>query len=387
MDSQLPEHTRAIKALMRRLSNDYSMPLERKLLAGERITEDEQAAATQAATDVGLWGLNLSKEMGGADVSTLDNVVITEENYRTLCPIEFGGDPSILEACTGEQRERYLYPLIRGEARIAFAQTEPSGGSDPGNQMRTRAVREGDDWVLNGTKVFITDVDRADFVIVMAITDNEKRQRGGVSAFIVEKNTPGFHLVRPIPVMRAAVHDEPLRQWELLFEDCRVPNDQLLGEPGAGFELSQRFLGKVRFNMGTRGIGIADRCLEMMIAQANNRVLFGEPLARKQAIQGMIVDSWIDIHTTRLVAYDAAAKNDAGDDIRVEAGMVKLLGTEMVGRVVDRAIQVHGGYGVTTELPFAYWHNRIRQMRIVDGPSEVHKYQVIARALLRRGVA
>lgn len=383
MDFQLPEHTRAIKALVRRLATEHGIPLERKLLSGEHVTDEDQERLTKAAADVGLWGLNLSKEDGGAELSTLDNVVVTEENYRTLVPIEFGGDPLILQACEGEQRKRFLEPVLRGERRIAFAQTEPSGGSDPGNQMRTTAVRDGDDWVLNGSKVFITDVDRASFIVVMAVTDTGKRQRGGVSAFIVEKGTPGFEVVRQIPVLRAAPHDIGYRQFELLFTDCRVPHAQLLGNAGEGFTLAQKFLGNVRLNMGTRGIGIADRCLDMMKTYAKQRVLFGEPLAEKQAIQSMIVDSWIDVHTSRLVAYEAATKNDAGLDIRMEAALVKLMGTEMVARVVDRAIQIHGGYGVTTELPFAFWYSRIRQMRIVDGPSEVHKYQVLGRALVR----
>jgi acyl-CoA dehydrogenase len=383
VDFELPEHTRAIKGLVRRLATDFCIPLERKLLAGEPVSDEEQAGLTKAAANVGLWGLNLSKEFGGAELSTLDNVVVTEENYRTLVPIEFGGDPLILQACVGEQRERFLQPVLRGEHRLAFAQTESSGGSDPGNQMRTTAVRDGDDWILNGSKVFISDVDRASFVVVMAVTDAGKRQHGGVSAFIVEKGSPGFEVVRFIPVIRAAAHDIGYRQYELLFNDCRVPHSQLLGEAGEGFALAQKFLGNVRLNMGTRGIGIADRCLEMMKVYAKERVLFGEPLAQKQAVQGMIVDSWIDVHTARLVAYEAATKNDEGLDIRMEAALVKLMGTEMVARVVDRAIQIHGGYGVTTELPFAFWYARVRQMRIVDGPSEVHKYQVLGRALLR----
>lgn len=383
MDFDLPEHTRAIRDLVSQLVERYSLPLERKLLSGGEVTDDDQRDATRAATEAGLWGLNLTADLGGADLSTLDNAVITEANNWTLFPIEFGGNPLILQACEGEQRERYLLPLLRGERRMAFAQTEPTGGSDPGGQMRTRAVRDGDDWILNGSKVFTTDAGRADFIIVIAVTDDTKRQHGGMSAFVVEKGTPGLHLVRPIPVMRASHLDSGLLSWELYFDDCRVPADQMLGAEGQAFRLAQRFLGTMRMNIGGQCVGIAARCYDMMLSYSKQRVLFGQRLADKQAIQSMLVDSWIDIHSTRLLTYDAALKNDRGDDVRVEAALVKLLGSEMVGRVVDRAIQVHGGYGVSTELPFAYWYNRIRQMRIVDGPSEVQKYEIIARALVR----
>ena len=229
MDFGLPEHTRAIKNLVRKLSDDYSLPMEQKFLRGEVVTEQERRAATKAAADVGLWGLSLSKDLGGAALSTLDNVVITEESNRTLFPIQFGGNAPFLEACEGDQRERYLMPVLRGEKRMAFAQTEPSGGSDPGNQMQTRAVRDGDDWVIDGSKVFISGAGDADFLVVMAVTDPERRQHGGVTAFLVDRGTPGYNLVRKIPIMRAS-EAEWIGPWELYFDSCRVPPSQVLGD-------------------------------------------------------------------------------------------------------------------------------------------------------------
>lgn len=383
MDFELPEQTRAIKRLVRQLVERYSAPMEQKFLHGDTVTDEEWRAASKAAAEVGLWGLNVSKDLGGAELSTIDNVVVTEENNRTLCPIPFGGRAPLLEACVGEQRDRYLLPTLRGEKRMAFAQTESSGGSDPGRQMRTRAIRDGDDWIINGSKVFITGAGEADFVIVMAVTDLDRRQHGGITAFLVDRGTPGYEVVRQIRIMRAAPNDAFVGPWEIRFEDCRVPASQVLGGVGMGFGLAQHMLGGERMNIGAQCIGIADRCYEMMVTYAKERVLFGEPLAAKQAVQAMIVDSWIDLHTTRLATLDAAWKNDQGRDTRVEAGLVKLLGTEMVARVVDRAIQVHGGYGVTTELPFAHWYNRIRMMRVYEGPTEVQKFQVVARALLQ----
>ncbi len=386
MDFELPEHTKQIKALVRQLSERYSLPMEQRFLRGETISEDERKQVSKAAEELGLWGLSLPKELGGAELSTIDNVVITEENNRTLFPIQFGGTAMFLDACKDEQREKYLMPVLRGEKRMAFAQTEPSGGSDPGNMMQTKAVKDGDDWLINGSKVFITGAMVADFIIVMAVTDTERRQHGGVTAFIVDRDTPGMQVIRQIPIMRASRQDE----WsgagpcEVAFDDCRVPASQILGEVGLGFRLAQRGLSTARMNIGAQCVGIADRCYEMMVSYSKERVLFGEPIAAKQAIQAMIVDSYVDIHTTRLVTYDAAWKNDQGRDTRVEAGLVKLLGSEMVAKVVDRAIQVHGGYGVTTELPFAHWYTRIRPMRLYEGPTEVQKFQVVARALLHR---
>lgn len=383
VDFELPEHTKAIVNLVRRLVNDYCMPLEQRFLRGERISTDERDAVAEAAQKVGLWGLSLSKSLGGADLSTIDNVAITEENSKTLFPIRFGGAAPFLELCEGEQRERYLMPVLRGEKHLAFAQTEPSGGSDPGNQMQTKAVRDGDDWVINGSKVFISGSDRADVFVVMAVTDSKLRQHGGITTFLVDRGTPGFHLVRPVPIMRAAANDDGYGTYELNFDDCRVPAGQVLGGVGKAFVVAQQVLSNARMNIGAQCVGIASRCYDMMVAHAKNRVLFGEPIAAKQSIQAMIVDSFVDIHTTRLVVHHAAWKNDQALDTRVEAGLVKLLGSEMVARVVDRAIQVHGGYGVTTELPFAHWYTRIRPMRLYEGPTEVQKFQVLARALLK----
>lgn len=191
-----------------------------------------------------------------------------------------------------------------------------------------------------------------------------------------------MNLVWRIPIMAAGGDDSFYAPWELYFENCRVPASQLLGKLGEGFRVAQRELSTQRMNIGAECVGISDRCYGMMVDYAKQRVLFGEPIAAKQGIQSMIVDSWIEMHTTRLALYHAAWKNDRGEDTRVEAGMLKLIGTEMATKVVDRAIQIHGGYGVTTELPFAHWWNKLRPMRIYEGPSEVHKFQVIARALL-----
>ncbi len=377
MDFQLSQETLALKDLVRRLVDKYQMPLEEKLLRGERLTPEDYAPGRKAAREAGLWGLNLPKKYGGTELSTIDNVVVTEENFRCLVPLQLGGRvPDFLLAMNESQKERYLYPLLKGKRRLAFAQTEPHAGSDPGGQIRTTAVRKGDKWVINGTKTFISHVDTASFFVVVAVTDPEKRQHGGITLFLVDRNTPGVSVSRRIPMLGG------FHTHELIFDSAEVPAENVIGEPGSGFGAAQGLLSRARMNIGARAVGIADRCVNMMIEHAKNRVAFGEPLARKQAVQAMIVDSWVDVHQTRLVIHHAAWKNDCGADTRIEAGMVKFLGSEMVGRVVDRAIQIHGAMGATMELPLAHWYDRVRMMRIYEGATEVQRYQVVARALL-----
>ncbi len=199
----------------------------------------------------------------------------------------------------------------------------------------------------------------------------------------MDKGTPGLNLVRPIPIMAARGEDSYYLPWELYFDNMRVSARQVLGGVGDGFRLAQELLNGQRLNIGAQCLGISTRSYDMMTSYAKQRVLFGGPLSEKQSIQAMVVDSWIEIHTTRLALFDAALKCDAGQEARLEAAMLKLIGTEMATRIVDRAMQIHGGYGVTTELPFAHWWNRLRPMRLYEGPSEVHKFQIMARALLR----
>ncbi len=378
MEFDLPEETKALKALVRQLVETHQMPLEHKLLRGETITPADLVPGRAAAKKAGLWGLSLPKEYGGADLSTLDNVVIAEENERCLVPLAFGGRvPGFLLRLNERQKEKYFYPVLKGEKRYALAQTEPSGGSDPGGQIRTTATRNADGWVINGTKVFISRVAIADFFIVVALTDRERRQHGGITLFLVDRDAPGVTVGRAIPMLGGRT------THELFFDNVEVSDDAVVGKPGSGFASAQRLLSKARMNIGAKAVGIAARCVEMMIAQAKSRVAFGEVLARKQAVQAMIVDSWVDVHQTRLVTYHAAWKNDRGEDTRVEAGMVKFLGSEMVGRVVDRAMQLHGAAGTALDSPLAHWHNEVRAMRIFEGPTEVQRYQVVARALLR----
>jgi acyl-CoA dehydrogenase len=241
--------------------------------------------------------------------------------------------------------------------------------------MTSRAVREGDTWVLNGRKIWISRAADADFTIVMAVSDKEKGARGGISAFLVDRQTPGFNILRPIPMIGGAV------TYEIALEDCRVESWKLLGVEGQGFAPMQLRLGTRRIEMASWSIGMAQRALEMICDYAPQRTTFGEPLSRRQAIQWWVADAATKIHAARLMTYDCAWKLDQGRDVRVEISMIKAYATEMAYEIVDHAMQTFGAMGVTRELPLSLMSARLRTMRIYDGPTEVHKW-VVARNLL-----
>jgi acyl-CoA dehydrogenase len=272
-----------------------------------------------------------------------------------------------------EQRHKYLDPYARGTAKSAIAISEPGAGGDPAG-MTTRAVQDGDDWVINGRKIWVSRVPYADFVILMARTGEGKRHEG-ITAFIIERGTQGFIIEREIPMLGGH------RTYELVFEDCRVPACQVLGKLGQGFAPMQLRLTVRRIQMGAWCVGMARRALDMMMDHAKQRSTFGVKLSDRQAVQWWIADAAVQIHALRLMVLDAAAKQDAGQDVRTEASMVKLFGTEMATEVLDHAMQTFGAMGVAKELPLQLMMQRVRTMRVYEGPSEVHR-MVIARRLL-----
>jgi acyl-CoA dehydrogenase len=241
--------------------------------------------------------------------------------------------------------------------------------------MLTRAERDGDDWVINGRKIWITRAAEADFTILMAVTDKEKGSRGGMSAFLVDRETPGFQVLRAIPMIGAEV------TYEVALEDCRVPGWKLLGTEGQGFAPMQVRLGTRRCEMAAWSIGLAQRALDMIIEYAPQRKTFGVPLSERQAIQFWVTDAATRIHAARLMTYDCAWKMDQGRDVRTEISMIKAYATEMAWEVIDRAMQTFGAMGMTRELPLHLMAAKVRTMRIYDGPTEVHKW-VVARNLL-----
>ena len=387
MDFTLQEEHRMLQDTVRRFVRQELLSLESLVLqrdtqgmTGEDLLPPEvDEKLLEKAKAAGLWGLDVPEEFGGLNLDAFSKCLANEELHKTVTPFTFPPDAPnlhmLMQTCTPEQRERYLIPYARGEKRSAIAISEPSAGSDPAG-MQTTAVKKGDQWVINGRKIWISRAHIADFIIVMALTDKEKRARGGITAFLVDKGTPGLVLQRQIPVIGGHA------PWEIVFEDMTVPDSHVLGQIGQGFAPMQLRLTVRRLEIGSWCVGFAQRCLDMMVEYAKQRVTFGQRLADRQAVQWFIADAATDIYAARLMTYHGAWKFDQGEDVRQEASMLKVFATEMATRIADRAMQVHGGMGMSKDLPLEFIYRRLRPMRIFEGPSEVHRW-VIARSLLK----
>lgn len=391
---QLPADVVELQNLARKIVREELLPLEQKYLThpgqGMALRARDALRAVfpqetvdrlyKISRDTGLWGLNSPVEYGGSGLSLLSKVVIMEEFYYTAVPFPLAEVSNILLECKGDQIGKYLKPTIDGEKIAAFAQTEPNAGSDPGGMMQTRAVKEGNEWVLNGTKMWITNADVADFVMVQAVTDTTKRQRGGITMFLVDKGNPGMKVVTP---GLATWLGSRATQFLVHFEDCRVPESCVLGEVGKGFSLGQNWLMfHDRLMRGPFCLGKMQRALDMCVSWAKQRVTFGKPLAERQAIQWMIVDMYIAIRALRVMIYEAAGRYDAGMDAKYEAAMIKLCSADWGSKVLDDAIQIHGAMGESLELPLSMFYRYIRHARIGGGTSEIQR-MLIARMLLR----
>lgn len=386
-DTATREEHRMVQELVHKFVARDLMPLEPVILAREAsggkyaLTAEEEAPLRETCRALGLWALDAPEEYGGANLPTTALMGVEEEMARTVVPFTIPPDSPnlhmLLAVADADQRERYLTPYAAGEMRSCIAISEPVAGGDPSG-MLTRAVPDGDDWVINGRKIWVSNVPAADFIILMARTAPGKRE-AGVSAFIIERGTPGFIIEREIAMIGGK------KTYELVFEDCRVPARNLLGGLGAGYAPMQLRLNVRRLQMGARCIGIARRALEMMCSHARQRVTFGQPLAERQAIQWWIADAATRIHACRLMVQAGAGTMDAGGDVRNEASMIKVFATEMASEVVDRAMQTHGAMGMTKELPLQLMANQVRLMHVYEGPTEVHRMAIAKRTLKELG--
>ena len=385
MPFDLVEEHAMLRDLVAKFVDNELMPLEKAVMAREaaggeiRLTAEEQAPLLDKCRALGLWALDAPEEAGGMNLPAAALVGVNEELGRTITPFVFPPDSPnlhmLLAVADERQKRLYMEPYARGEAQSAIAISEPGAGADPAG-MSTRAVRDGDHWAIDGRKIWISRAPHADFTIVMALTDPEKRARGGITAFIVEKGAPGFIIEREIPMLGGQ------RTYEVVFENCRVHERQVLGRVGNGFGPMQLRLTVRRLQMGAWCVGMARRALRMLCEHAGQRVTFGERLADRQAVQWWIADGATRVHACALMVMDAAVKQDRGEDVRTEASMIKVFATEMAAEIVDRAQQAFGAMGVTRELPLQLMAQKARLMRVYEGPSEVHR-MVIARRMLR----
>jgi alkylation response protein AidB-like acyl-CoA dehydrogenase len=340
------------------------------------------------ARSADLWTPHLPPEWGGLGLGALGMALVSEElgvnplaslALNCMAPDE-GNMHLLLEAGTPEQQDRYLKPLAAGEIRSCFAMTEPEvSGSDP-RLLEAKAVQDGDGWVIDGHKWFTSGAIGATFSVVVAMTDPEvEKPHRRYSLFLVPTETPGWEVVRDVEVM--GLHD-PGGHPEVRLSGVRVPADAMLGERGEGFVLSQKRLGMGRIGHAMRWIGLAQRALDMAAGRSLQREMFGKRLAEHQGTQFSMADSAMDLYASRLMVLHAAWKVDQGLDHRQEISMVKAFVAEALGRVVDRAVQVHGALGVSGDSPLETFYRAARLARIYDGPSEVHR-MLIARNMYR----
>lgn len=380
MDFSLNDEEKAIRDTARAFIHREVMPLEQEVLRRERahqpgLDRSELRELQLKAKAFGFWGLSTPEEFGGMNLSAVLQSLIWTEVGRTFVPFRFGGEAdNILFHTNASQREEYLIPTIEGTRISCFAITEPGAGSDAAN-IKLSARQDGDDWILNGEKTFITNGNDADFAIVVGVNDREKGVRGGgTTAFLVDRDM-GWRS-EPIQTMGEG------GPAALVFEDVRVPGRNILGEIGQGFELGMKWIGRGRYIIPSHALGLCERALRMAIDYANTRDTFGQKIANYQAIQWMIADSETELEAARWLILRAAWTVDQGMDPRHCSSMAKLYGAQMANSVIDRVLQIHGGMGYTRELPIERWYRYVRLLRIFEGTDEMQRL-IISRDLLR----
>jgi len=395
MDFAISEENMMLKEAVKEFVKREMMPLEKKLLerdltlwtkTGPLIPEEDHERLLRKSKEIGLWGIEVEEEYGGQGLGMLSKTFVVEELSKSFVGFSHHGfslppdAPNLYylrDCCTEGQREKYFIPFCNNEIESAMACTEPGAGSDVSG-LTTKAVKKGNKWILNGTKTFISKFDYPKvFFIVIAVTDPKASTKDKFTAFLVDRDHPGFRMGRELPVIGA------MKSWDLIIEDLELDEDAVLGEVGKAFVPLQNRFGVRRIELAAHCTGMAERLIQMMIDQANNRVTFGKPLSERQTIQNWISDSTIELESVRWLLYYASWKSDQGyEDLRIEASTLKIAATEMLTRVADRAIQIHGGLGLTREMGIEYVARMVRIWRILEGPSEIHRW-TIARQILR----
>ena len=383
MSFDVPEHIRPLRARVRQFIEERIYPLETQLDAHDDAARVLMRRLMDEAKAAGLWALGHPKEIGGQGLPFLDYVYVNEVVGRSEHAMIALGTHSLQDSimlnlhASPEWRDKYLAPLVAGEVFPSFAMTEPEVASSDPTQLQTSAVLDGDHWVISGRKWFTTGANVAAYTTVMARTEPEAPPHAAFSMIIVPTDTPGYTIVREVPVMGMYGG-----HCEVTYDQVRVPRKNLLGERGAGFLIAQQRLGPGRIFHCMRWLGQAQRAFDLMCERALNRTAFGSPLADKQQVQQMIFETAAEIQACRLLTLDAAHKIDSGDPARVEIGLIKVVGAQMLHHAIDRAIQVFGAKGVSADTPLERMYRHARFARIYDGPDEVHRVSV-ARLILR----
>lgn len=381
---ELNEEQKLLVEQVRRFVRQEIVPLEQNLDPdSSELETDDHLRLVKKTKDMGLYGWDIPAEFGGPGLDTTTRTLLAIEMSQhraglyAPCYGAFGGmGLAQLYEANNEQKESYLYPVLNGDKRGCFALTEPSGGSDPARAIQTRALPDGNGWRINGSKIFISGADKADFALVFARTD-PKKGRDGITCFIVDTNTKGFFVRRVVHTLRSSHY-----ATELQFENMWVPGNAILGELNKGFSIANDRLTRQRIPYAAGCIGVATKAQEMAIDYAQIRETFGGLLATRQTIQNMIVDNEIDLRSARWLTLEAARKADRRENFKADAAIAKLVASESGGRVVDRAMQIHGGYGMTKDLPFERWYREMRIRRVGEGASEIQRL-VIAREVLK----
>ncbi|KAA0592567.1 acyl-CoA dehydrogenase [Azospirillum lipoferum] len=364
-----------------RFVREKLVPLEHKVAEDDAIP----AEVIAAMREMGLFGLSIPEEYGGLGLSMTDEVQVafqlgqTSPAFRSLIGTNNGiGSQGIVIDGTDEQKQRYLPRLAAGEIVGAFALTEPESGSDAGS-LRTSARRDGDHFILNGTKRYITNAPQAGLFTVFARTDLDSRDARGVSAFLVEAGTPGLSLG---PIDRK-MGQKGAHTCDVIFEDCRVPASAILGgKEGQGFKTAMKVLDRGRLHIGAVCVGLAERLIRDSLSYAMERKQFGQPLAEFQLIQAMLADSRAEAYAARCMVLETARHRDAGQNVNTDAACCKMFSTEMVGRVADRAVQIHGGAGYIADYGIERFYRDVRLFRIYEGTTQIQQL-VIARNMIR----
>ena len=390
MDFTTPRHIETIAHRVRQFVDDEVIPVETELLrSGDDLSNDILQSLRAKAKAAQLWAPTMPKAWGGMGLNIQEIVPVFEAAGRSMlgplaihCAAPDEGNMHLLHNWANEaQTERFLVPLAKGETFSAFSMTEPppGAGSDP-RMIQTRAVRDRDGWVINGHKWLTTNGEIADFFIIMAVTDPEVHPYQGCTQFLAPRDTPGIKILRDVPVMGTKDFGGHV---EIIYEDLHLPESAILGEAGQGFMLAQSRLGPARLTHCMRWTGIAQRALEIATDYAAGREAFGRPLTGHQSIQWMLADSEMELKMGRLLIQEAAWRLAHGEQARVETSIAKVQVSEIVGRVLDRCVQICGGRGISRDLPLSGWYEKARSFRIYDGASEVHR-MVVARDVVKR---